>query len=119
MKKIQFALVVVVLLILAAQPAFAQRGRGRGRGRGGPPQPMSFFITSVGPGNGADLGGLEGADRYCQELAEAAGRGGVTWRAVPQHDRRGRRQRARPDRRRAMVQRQRRESRSERRGSAR
>ena len=81
MKKIQFALVVVVLLILAAQPAFAQRGRGRGRGRGGPPQPMSFFITSVGPGNGADLGGLEGADRYCQELAEAAGRGGVTWRA--------------------------------------
>ena len=81
MKKIQFALVVVVLLILAAQPAFAQRGRGRGRGRGGPPQPMSFFITSVGPGNGADLGGLEGADRHCQELAEMAGRGSVTWRA--------------------------------------
>ena len=79
MKKIQFALVVVVLLILAAQPAFAQRGRGRGRG--GPPQPMSFFITSAGPGNGADLGGLEGADRHCQELAEMAGRGSVTWRA--------------------------------------
>ena len=79
MKKIQFALVVVVLLILAAQPAFAQRGRGRGRD--GPPQPMSFFITSVGPGNGADLGGLEGADRHCQELAEMAGRGSVTWRA--------------------------------------
>ena len=79
MKKIQFALVVVVLLILAAQPAFAQRGRGRGRG--GPPQPMSFFITSAGPGSGADLGGLEGADRHCQELAEAAGRGNVTWRA--------------------------------------
>ena len=79
MKKIQFALVVVVLLILAAQPAFAQRGRGRGRG--GPPQPMSFFITSAGPGSGADLGGLEGADRHCQELAEMAGRGSVTWHA--------------------------------------
>jgi hypothetical protein len=42
---------------------------------------MSFFITSVGLGNGADLGGLEGADAYCQELADAAGAGGRTWRA--------------------------------------
>jgi hypothetical protein len=42
---------------------------------------MSFFITSVGPGNGADLGGLEGADRHCQQLAEAAGVGDRTWRA--------------------------------------
>ena len=38
---------------------------------------MSFFITSVGPGNGADLGGLEGADAYCQQLADAAGAGGM------------------------------------------
>ena len=35
--------------------------------------PMGFFITSVGVGNGADLGGLAGADAHCQELAEAAG----------------------------------------------
>ena len=42
---------------------------------------MSFFITSAGPGNGADLGGLEGADAYCQQLADAAGAGGRTWRA--------------------------------------
>ena len=42
---------------------------------------MSFFITSAGPGNGADLGGLEGADAHCQQLAEAAGAGGRTWRA--------------------------------------
>jgi hypothetical protein len=34
---------------------------------------MSFFVTSVGPGNGGDLGGLEGADAHCQQLAEAAG----------------------------------------------
>jgi hypothetical protein len=42
---------------------------------------MTFFITSAGPGNGADLGGLEGADAHCQSLAEAAGSEGKTWRA--------------------------------------
>src|SRR5574341_559680 len=42
---------------------------------------MTFFITSAGPGKGADLGGLEGADRHCQSLAQAAGAGGHTWRA--------------------------------------
>lgn len=42
---------------------------------------MSFFITSQGPGDGANLGGLEGADAHCQQLAETAGVGGKTWRA--------------------------------------
>ncbi len=42
---------------------------------------MSFFITSKGPGNGANLGGLAGADKHCQTLAAAAGAGGRTWRA--------------------------------------
>ncbi|MGH6930791.1 MAG: hypothetical protein ACREEV_20920 [Dongiaceae bacterium] len=42
---------------------------------------MSFFITSAGPGDGGNLGGLEGADAHCQTLAEAAGAGGKTWRA--------------------------------------
>jgi hypothetical protein len=42
---------------------------------------MSFFITSVGVGKGGDLGGLEGADRQCQSLAQAAGVGGKTWHA--------------------------------------
>ncbi|HKW37905.1 MAG TPA: hypothetical protein VJO54_08865 [Burkholderiales bacterium] len=42
---------------------------------------MSFFVTSTGPGKGADLGGLAGADRHCQALAESAGAGGKTWRA--------------------------------------
>jgi len=46
-----------------------------------PPQPMSFFITSAGKGDGANLGGLAGADAQCQALASAAGRGGVTWHA--------------------------------------
>lgn len=44
-------------------------------------QPMSFFITSVGLGNGADLGGLEGADSHCQALATAVGAGDRGWRA--------------------------------------
>ena len=42
---------------------------------------MTFFVTSVGPGKGADLGGLEGADRQCQMLAQAVGAGGKTWHA--------------------------------------
>jgi len=42
---------------------------------------MSFFITSVGAGQGADLGGLQGADRHCQQLAQSAGAGDRTWRA--------------------------------------
>ena len=40
---------------------------------------MTFFITSTGPGDGANLGGLEGADAHCQQLAEAAGSTGKTW----------------------------------------
>ncbi|HYN07126.1 MAG TPA: hypothetical protein VES67_07025 [Vicinamibacterales bacterium] len=44
-------------------------------------QPLGFFITSVGSGDGANLGGLAGADKHCQTLAEAAGSRGRTWRA--------------------------------------
>jgi hypothetical protein len=42
---------------------------------------MSFFVTSEGPGDGANLGGLEGADAHCARLAEAAGATGKTWHA--------------------------------------
>jgi hypothetical protein len=42
---------------------------------------MTFFITSAGPGDGANLGGLAGADKHCQTLAAAAGAGNRTWRA--------------------------------------
>jgi len=59
------------LCTLALQPALAQDAE----------KGLSFFITSKGPGNGADLGGLEGADAHCQKLAEAAGAGDRTWRA--------------------------------------
>lgn len=43
--------------------------------------PMSFFITSVNPGNGGDFGGLAGADAYCQSLADASGSINQTWQA--------------------------------------
>lgn len=45
------------------------------------PGPLSFFITSVGLGDGGNLGGLEGADAHCQSLATAVGAGDRTWHA--------------------------------------
>jgi hypothetical protein len=46
-----------------------------------PAAPMTFFVTSVGKGDGANLGGLAGADAHCQGLASAVGHGGRTWHA--------------------------------------
>ena len=43
--------------------------------------PTSFFLTSKNPGQGANFGGLAGADAHCQALATSAGMGGKTWRA--------------------------------------
>jgi hypothetical protein len=60
-------LAAAALLAFAASPAQAQSA--------------SFFLTSAGPGKGADLGGIEGADRHCQSLAQAAGAGAKTWHA--------------------------------------
>jgi hypothetical protein len=48
----------------------------------GPQAPnTTFFVTSAGPGKGADLGGLAGADAHCQQLAATVGAGNKTWRA--------------------------------------
>ncbi len=44
-------------------------------------KPMTFFVTSTGPGKGGDLGGIDGADQHCQSLAKAAGAGDRNWRA--------------------------------------
>lgn len=59
--------IVAALVLMGAQAAAAQE--------------MTFFVTSSNPGEGADLGGLEGADNYCQTLAEATGAGDLTWHA--------------------------------------
>jgi len=53
----------------------------RGDAQAAPQARMTFFITSAGPGKGADLGGLDGADQHCAQLARAAGITGLTWHA--------------------------------------
>jgi hypothetical protein len=63
------ALAIAAALLTAPSPAAP------------PQQTMSFFITSAGPGDGAALGGLAGADRHCAMLADSAGVRGRTWRA--------------------------------------
>jgi len=69
----QWALVAITIVIAGVwYAAIAQQP---------PPQPMSFFVTSIGAGDGANLGSLAGADAHCQMLATAAGRGNATWRA--------------------------------------
>jgi len=73
---IQEHLPVLSGLLLLGSLAMAQTPQPKA-----PPQPMSFFITSVGKGDGANLGGLAGADQHCQNLATAAGAGNRTWRA--------------------------------------
>ena len=67
---------LLAIVLIPALGACATR-----MGGGAPPTGLSFFITSGGVGDGANLGGLAGADRHCQTLAEAAGAGGRTWRA--------------------------------------
>ena len=69
MKSVRIALVAGSMIAAFAIPGLAADDK------------MSFFVTSVGGGNGADLGGLEGADAHCTKLAEAAGVTGKTWRA--------------------------------------
>jgi hypothetical protein len=74
MRTMQSALIALGLVVSGgAYALFAQQAA--------TPPPMSFFITSVGMGDGANLKGLAGADAHCQALATAAGRGGVTWHA--------------------------------------
>ena len=69
MPKMQYVLAAITLSLLSSYLLLAQDA------------PMTFFLTSVGPGNGANQGGLAGADRHCQMLAETVGAGDRTWRA--------------------------------------
>src|SRR5271156_5396574 len=64
-----FALAIAAVSLIAAQPARAQSAA------------TSFFVTSMGVGNGGNLGGVAGADNQCQTLAQAAGAGAKTWHA--------------------------------------
>ena len=64
-----------IFFVLIALPAFAGPSLAQEQ------QPMSFFVTSVGSGDGANLGGLAGADAHCAALADSVGRGDASWRA--------------------------------------
>jgi hypothetical protein len=71
MRKLQFALAAAALALFGMRLGSAQDQK----------TPLSFFVTGQGPGSGASLGGLEGADAYCQKLAAAAGAGSRNWHA--------------------------------------
>ncbi|MBI1993313.1 MAG: lectin [Deltaproteobacteria bacterium] len=71
MRQIQLAVAMAILALVGMTLDAAQDQNAS----------MSFFVTREGAGNGANLGGLDGADRYCQKLAAAAGAGSRTWRA--------------------------------------
>jgi len=75
--KPKYALIVAAAATLGAFSASAQQNQ---QGAETPPPPMGFFITGTVPGTG-NLGGLEGADKICQDLAAAVGAGARTWRA--------------------------------------
>src|SRR5579884_3084878 len=68
-KAMKLSIAATALSLGLGSTAFAQQSN------------MTFFVTSVGAGKGADLGGLAGADAHCQRLAEAAGAGNRTWHA--------------------------------------
>lgn len=83
MKRSLFVLAAAAAIMAGTHMA-AQNPPAGGRGPAAPPQPMSFFVTSVGVGAGANLGGLAGADAHCQKLATESGREGAaakTWHA--------------------------------------
>jgi hypothetical protein len=69
MTGIWVTLALAALAFAGAAPVAAQQAE------------MSFFVTSAGPGKGADLGGLAGADRHCQQMAASVGAGAKTWHA--------------------------------------
>jgi len=75
MTKARYPAAAILLLSVVGAPAPAP-AQGQAA-----PNSMSFFLTSTGPGRGANLGGLNGADQHCQKLATAVGAGSKTWRA--------------------------------------
>lgn len=82
MRKISFTLAGAGLIAVAALAITAPGPRAQDASPAASQDAaMTFFITSTGTGDGANLGGLEGADSHCQSLAEAAGAGAKTWRA--------------------------------------
>src|SRR5260370_14409058 len=77
-KSLAVSAVHAVTILVGSYLELAQEPAQRNAGQ---QHPMTFFVTSVGMGKGADLGGLAGADAHCQALAAAVGAGNHTWHA--------------------------------------
>jgi hypothetical protein len=77
-KNLSKVVMCMLALLLVSFLALAQEG---GQQSAAQRHPMTFFVTSVGVGNGGNLGGLAGADAHCLMLATAVGAGNHTWRA--------------------------------------
>jgi hypothetical protein len=76
MRNVKYVFAVITICLLSSFIVAGQQNAPKA-----PPMPMSFFVTSAGPGDGGNLGGLAGADAQCQKLATAVGAGGKTWHA--------------------------------------
>jgi hypothetical protein len=74
------AMLVAVAVAMALAGAAHAQDKAKEQAKG-QPKDMTFFVTSVGKGNGADLGGLDGADAHCNALAKAAGSKHTNWKA--------------------------------------
>ena len=77
MSRMKFFFVAATMVLLGSCAPAADDASGDAAAEPG----MTFFLTSAGPGNGADMGGLSGADQHCEMLAGAAGAGDLTWHA--------------------------------------
>jgi len=77
---VKFTIIAAALLLTSGMQAGAQ-AQEKKAAKAAAKGPMSFFVTSTGKGNGADLGGLEGADAHCNALAQAAGSKQTNWKA--------------------------------------
>ena len=71
----------ITIIAAALLLAFGAQAQEKKAAKAAAKGPMSFFVTSTGKGNGADLGGLEGADAHCSTLAKAAGSKQTNWKA--------------------------------------
>jgi len=80
-RAVMLAVLTVSGMVFAQQPAAPPAQPAAAQQPATPPPPISFFVTSVGKGDGANLGGLAGADAHCQALAAAAGAGNRQWHA--------------------------------------
>jgi len=80
-RAVMLAVLTISGLVFAQQPAAPPAQPPAAQQPATPPPPISFFVTSVGKGDGANLGGLAGADAHCQALAVAAGAGNRQWHA--------------------------------------